>query len=177
MLRAPSASLTPPNPLNTFAPVKTDGIARHIFFAAAISLALYIAGFVWIEHLNTHKGPWEIEFRTDAEGHPSLTVHQPFLGISNVTVTVADKTVTNLNLARTVRFTGVTNKPPVGELIYFDTMALPGVLTFNLLGHEVEFLPRTMIVDKAEVPWTPGTNLVLTGTGKYEPKADKKRPY
>jgi hypothetical protein len=174
---APAPPLTPPRRVPTFPAVKTEGIARHVFFAAAIALAFYVAGFVWIEHLNHRKGPWEIQFRTDAAGHPSLTVFQPTLGISNVTVTVADRTMTNLNFAATVRFDSVTNTAPVGELIYFDTMALPGVVTFHLLGHEVEFMPRTMIVNKQEIPWAGPTNIVLTGEGKYTPRPPTKKRF
>ena len=32
-------------------------------------------------------------------------------------------------------------------------MFLPGVATMNLLGHEIELMPRTLVVDKKEVPW------------------------
>jgi hypothetical protein len=157
--------------------VKSEGLARHVLFAATVTLALYAAGFTWIEHLNRRHGPWEIEFRTDAEGHLSLTVNQAALGISNLTVSVPDQTVAQSNLSATVRFDNVTNTAPVGELVYFDTRTLPGVLTFNLLGHEVEFMPRTMTVDKEAVAWTSNTNIVLTGAGKYVPKPPKKIRY
>lgn len=157
--------------------MKSEGFVKHVIFAAALTLVVYVAGFWWIEHINHRHGPWEIRFKTDAEGHLSLTVDQPALGISNVTVSVADKALTNRNFSATVRFHDVTNTAPVGELIYFDTRTLPGVLTFNLLGHEVEFMPRTMTVDLEEVAWASGTNIVLTGEGKYVPRPVKKRRY
>ena len=32
-------------------------------------------------------------------------------------------------------------------------MFLPGVVTMNILGHEIELMPRTLVIDKKEVPW------------------------
>ena len=42
---------------------------------------------------------------------------------------------------------------PFGECIYQDLMFLPGVVTMNILGHEIELMPRTLVIDKKEVPW------------------------
>jgi hypothetical protein len=51
---------------------------------------------------------------------------------------------------------------PFGECIYQDLMFLPGVVTMNLLGHEIELMPRTLVIDKKEVPWvTPGNRITL----------------
>jgi hypothetical protein len=33
-------------------------------------------------------------------------------------------------------------------------MCRPGVVTMNLLGHEIELMPRTLVIDKKEVPWS-----------------------
>ena len=43
---------------------------------------------------------------------------------------------------------------PFGKCIYQDLMFLPGVVTMNLLGHEIELMPRTLVIDKKEIPWT-----------------------
>ena len=43
---------------------------------------------------------------------------------------------------------------PFGECIYQDLMFLPGVVTMNLLGHEIELMPRTLVIDKKEIPWS-----------------------
>ena len=56
---------------------------------------------------------------------------------------------------------------PFGECIYQDLMFLPGVVTMNLLGHEIELMPRTLVVDKKEVPWnTPDARIVLQPPAK-----------
>jgi len=51
---------------------------------------------------------------------------------------------------------------PFGECIYQDLMFLPGVVTMNLLGYEIELMPRTLVIDKKEVPWsTPRAQITL----------------
>ena len=41
-------------------------------------------------------------------------------------------------------------------------MFLPGIVTMNLLGHEIELMPRTLVVDKKEVPWsTAGAKVII----------------
>ena len=42
---------------------------------------------------------------------------------------------------------------PFGECIYQDLMFLPGVVTMNLLGHEIELMPRTLVINKKQMPW------------------------
>jgi hypothetical protein len=52
---------------------------------------------------------------------------------------------------------------PFGECIYQDLMFLPGVVTMNLLGHEIELMPRTLVIDKKEAPWsTPGSRITVS---------------
>jgi hypothetical protein len=42
-----------------------------------------------------------------------------------------------------------------------DTTFLPGTLTLRAFGHEIEFLPRVMIIDHEEHPWKPGETIEL----------------
>ena len=52
---------------------------------------------------------------------------------------------------------------PFGECIYQDLMFLPGVVTMNLLGHEIELMPRTLVIDKKEASWsTPGNRITVS---------------
>jgi hypothetical protein len=34
-----------------------------------------------------------------------------------------------------------------------DTTFLPGTVTFELFGHEIELLPRVLMIDHEERPW------------------------
>ena len=37
-----------------------------------------------------------------------------------------------------------------------DTTFLPGTLTFQFFGHEIELLPRVLVLDRQEHPWRSG---------------------
>ena len=43
---------------------------------------------------------------------------------------------------------------------------LPGVITFDLFGHEIELMPRTLVINKKEVPWKSESVIELWPTNK-----------
>jgi hypothetical protein len=53
-----------------------------------------------------------------------------------------------------------------GRVLYEDLTILPGVVTFDLFGHEIELLPRTLIINKKEIPWKSESVLELWPTNK-----------
>src|SRR5205823_7079175 len=116
-------------------------------------LALYLCVFYSIEYWRQRKGPWDVNFVTDAAGNPSIVVYQPRLKISSVELLFPGENVTRSNFSQRVLFDRPLNKVPFGRVLYEDLTVLPGVVTFDLLGHEVELMPRTLIVNKKEVPW------------------------
>ena len=40
-------------------------------------------------------------------------------------------------------------------------MTLPGTATFELFGHEIQLLPRVLIIDRREYPWRPNATITL----------------
>ena len=145
-----------------------------------LTLVLYFAGFYGLEHIRSRKGPWVVVFDVQAT-QPTMTIRQPALGIESFKV-VFDNPNTNGLTSGRVRFDNpklnaqsmektpestqeLKQKPftvPFGECIYQDLMFLPGVVTMNLLGHEIELMPRTLVIDKKEVPWnTAGAQITL----------------
>jgi hypothetical protein len=50
---------------------------------------------------------------------------------------------------------------PFGQCVFMDTTFLPGTLTLQLFGHEIELLPRVLVVDRQEHPWRPATAITL----------------
>jgi len=40
-----------------------------------------------------------------------------------------------------------------GRCVFMDNTFLPGTLTFQLFGHEIELLPRVMMIDHEERSW------------------------
>jgi len=150
------------------------------------TLVLYLAGFYGIEHLRERKGPWRVSFDATAAGGPAMTIRQPELGVDGFRV-VFDGASTNGLASGELTFDepgrnaqSMDKTPessqelkqksfpvPFGECIYQDLMFLPGVVTMNLLGHEIELMPRTLVIDKKEVPWsTPDAQIILQPPAK-----------
>lgn len=127
-------------------------------------LGLYLATFYGIERARLRKGPWEVDFQTNAQGSAMLVVSQPWLGLTNVAIVLHGERATNLPAH--VSFNRVKLLTPFGRVIYEDLTFLPGVVTFDLFGHEVELLPRTLIADRRQVPWQSGAAVDLWPTNK-----------
>ena len=166
-------------PPQTFAPEMKSGITlKSVLLWFIIVLGLYLGVFYGLEYWNQRNGPWEVLFTSDELGNPSVIVSEPRLRISNAKVAFSGERV-ETNLSKKVLFShpSVTLplKMPFGEVIYEDLRTLPGVVTFNFFGHEVELLPRVLIVNKREIPWKPDTVINLAGTNKlaHPPKPPK----
>ena len=138
---------------------------KSIAIVFVVVAVLYFAAFWGIERFREHRGPWEVAFGSDAQGEATLTVSQPALKLSGVRLVVHGERSTNG--PGVVRFDRVQQSVPFGRVIYEDlTFRLPGVVTFDLFGHEVELLPRVLIVNKKEVPWQSGATVDLWPTNK-----------
>ena len=139
----------------------------------AVTLLLYFAGFYGMKHLRERKGPWRVNFDAAAAGGPTMTIYQPALGIDGFRVVFEGADTNGLTSGELVfDDPGLNAQPmdttpessrklkqrafavPFGECIYQDLMFLPGVVTMNLLGHEIELMPRTLVIDKKEIPWS-----------------------
>ncbi len=64
---------------------------------------------------------------------------------------------------------------PFGKCIFLDTTSLPGTVVLDLFGHEIELLPRALIIDRQERPWRSDTTIELTrnpaGSAATQPHA------
>jgi hypothetical protein len=138
--------------------MRSDSLVKHLAIAFAIAVVLYIVSFSWIQHRRVFRGPWEITFVTDAAGRPSLLISQPMLQISQ-TIAFPGRKIAPANLARVQRFEEAVTDLPFGEMIFQDPTFLPGTVTMRLFGHEIELLPRVLIVDKKEIPWRAGQTI------------------
>lgn len=129
-----------------------------VFFGA---LLLYAISFSLIEGARQAKGPWQVTFRTDAVGQPEVSVTQPTLGLSNVHFVFRDARIQQTNFSRTILFDTPITNVPFGRVVFLDTTFLPGTVTLDLFGHEIEFLPRTLVLDRKEVSWKSGARFEL----------------
>jgi hypothetical protein len=159
--------------------MKREPLTKHLLIAGILALAIYAIAYAFIQHRREVKGPWRVEFRSDEAGVPSITIHQPALNITNVTIVFADERAVLDESPRMLVFDDIVSSPPYevpfGEVIYFDTTFLPGVVTFNLFTHEIELLPRVLIINRQQHPWQSNATIPLTGTGKAAPFQKKQK--
>ena len=148
---------------------------KSIVVTFVVVVILYFAFFWGIERFRKHRGPWVVEFGANPEGEATLTVSQVARGLSEVRLVVHGERVTNA--PGSVRFDRVQQPVPFGRVIYEDLTFLPGVVTFDLFGHEVELLPRVLVVNKQQVPWQRGATIDLWPTNKpaVPPQPPKQR--
>lgn len=140
---------------------KRDNPLKHFVLALLLALAVYFLFYNGIEHLRNRKGPWVVTFSSDSAGTAQVVVNQQWLGISNVTLSFPG-TSAKPGESSTFRYSQPRPVPyevPFGRCLFMDTTFLPGTLTFQLFGHEIEFLPRVIILDHQEYPWHSGTNI------------------
>lgn len=150
--------------------MKRDNPAKHFILAFAMALLGYVLVYHFIENRRTRKGPWQVTFTNTPAGIPEIIINQTALSISNVQIEFADMLVTNQlpitnnQLPITMRFSQPKPVPyeiPFGKCIFMDTTFQPGTLTFQLFGHEIELLPRVLVLDRQEHPWESGEVIIL----------------
>lgn len=148
--------------------MKSDGLGRILGIAFVLAVGLYIASFAWIQHKRDSKGPWQVVFLSDNAGVPYLLISQPSLSITNCKITFSEQHIARPNLVRAVYFDGPITNTPFGKVVFQDPTFLPGTVTFDFWGHGVELMPRTLIINKEEIPWQSNTNITLRGAGQLE---------
>lgn len=144
--------------------MKSGFSAKHIVLLFVVVLAAYVALFYYIENRRQSHGPWDVEFQNAPAGTPALLVSQPYLKLRDIKLVLHGETLTNA--PGTIRFDRVKQAIPFGRVIFEDLTFLPGVVTFDLLGHEVELLPRALVVNKKLVDWQSGMTVDLWPTNK-----------
>lgn len=142
-----------------------SGSLRHFIIPFLLAAALYVLTFSCIERRRHVHGPWQVTFTRDSGGMPMLSVNQPYLKIQNVRIVFPNVRVEQPGGPQTLHFEQPPAPPPFpapfGQVIFLDTSFLPGSVTFRLYGHEVELLPRVMVVDQREIAWKSGSILAL----------------
>ena len=144
--------------------MKTGGVARPFILAFVLALVGYVLCYHAIEYRRTRKGPWEVGFTKNAGGEPTLIINQAMLGVTNVQIIFPGETTSATNPAEVMVFNQPQPVPynvPFGQCVFLDLTFLPGTVTFRLFGHEIELLPRVLMLDHDERPWEPGSVRVL----------------
>ena len=142
--------------------MKRGHFLRRIVLLFVLVMIGYVAMFTWIQHRRVVKGPWVVTFATEA-GVPAVVVNQPTLGIRDVRIVFADERVAT-NVTQTLEFSQAREVPfdvPFGKCVFLDPLFLPGTVVLEEFGHEIQFLPRVLTIDKAERPWRSGETIQL----------------
>jgi hypothetical protein len=138
--------------------MKSEGILRPVLVALGLALIIYVGGFSLDQHFRTRRGPWRVTYATEPSGTPFIKVDEPALGISNLKIVFNGESATN---ASGVVAFDIPEKPvPFGSVKFEDLTYLPGTVTLDLFGHEIELIPRTLFINREERPWQ--SNVVIT---------------
>ncbi len=135
-----------------------ERIGRQLLIVFAIVLVCYVAGFWGSEWWRHRQGPWEVTFAVGRDEVVSVEVNQPRLGIAGVRVELPAPGRGRPSAAQTVRFTQPTDRGrvPFGRVKFLDTTVLPGTVTLDLFGNEIELLPRVLVINRQEHAWRSG---------------------
>ncbi len=147
--------------------LKRESALRQFLIVFVIAAAAYAVLFSVIEKMRLRKGPWQVTFG-QAEGTPAIVVDQPRLGITNVTLVFEGQLADRHAIQRPpFRFSEAHPVPfdvPYGRVIFLDTTVLPGTVTMQLFGHEIEFIPRVLVLDHSEHAWRSGEVIRVAAT-------------
>jgi hypothetical protein len=144
--------------------MKPAGQAKHFILAFLLALAGYVICYQLIEHRRAQNGPWLITFAASSDNGPVIVVNQSKLGITNVQISFADKALPGTNAPTTIAFGQPQPVPydlPFGTCVFMDTTFLPGTVTLELFGHQIELLPRVLVIDGQEHPWRAEGQIVI----------------
>jgi hypothetical protein len=136
---------------------------KQVLLVFAVVCVGYFSLFSLIERSRGRKGPWEITFTSDTNGAPMFVVDQEYLGIRGKRVVFQGQKATNPTVR--LSFKEARQFPfaaPVGQCVFLDTSVLPGTVTLRAYGHEIELIPRTLIVDHEEYSWRSQDSVWLT---------------
>src|SRR5258708_36892755 len=136
---------------------------KRFLVAFSIAVVIYLIFYQFIEHRRNRKGPWQVTFTNSVSGDPRIIINQPFLSITNVLMTFAGAPRAG-DAYRTLSFEQPRQVPydvPFGTCVFMDTTFLPGTVTLHLFNHEVELLPRVLVIDRQEHPWLSESTITL----------------
>lgn len=143
---------------------------KRLLIALVIALVFYAVLWNSFEYLRTRKGPWAITFIANTNEPPAIVINQKSLGISNLKLVFEGAQTPPLPEPKTVYFDHPQMNGPFGKWIFDDLMFQPGTVTLEMFGHEVEFLPRVLYIDRKEIPWRSDDVIIV------KPKEEEQGP-
>lgn len=155
-------------------PPKRENFGRHLLIAGLVTVVAYFSLFYLNEWLRSRRGAWEVVF-SSRDGTPELHISQPKMNIREW-IKFEGETVEHFPEPIRWRFDDVMKTNiPFGMVIFHDLTYLPGTVTMNLFGHEIELLPRTLAVNRQPVAWGSKRSILLTPSEKLPPDSVLKK--
>ena len=149
--------------------MKSDRLGKHLVIVALATCVAYFAFYGLGTWLGLRSGPWQAEFLV-AEGVPTMRVSQPNKSI-RAELKFPGETL-EMAAPSTIVFTNVLRtNTPFGTVVFQDLTYLPGVVTLNCFGHELELLPRTLVVDRRQIGWPDAAGVTVEPDWKVPPPA------
>jgi hypothetical protein len=146
-------------------------IWRQIALLGVVVLVGYFGVFNWVERRRFVKGPWQVSF-TQSNSAPVLVINQFTLRITNVMI-VFEGSILATNVSETVAFGQGRAVPfdlPFGKCVFLDPLFLPGTAACEVFGHQIQIIPRVLMIDGIERPWVSGGTFVLTNKPASQPQ-------
>ena len=140
--------------------MQSSGLVKPVWGGLLLALAIYIGGFKFDQYLRTRRGAWQVTFTTEPSAAPAIVVSQPTLHVANLKIVFSGETATNA--PGTVVFDFPQKPVPFGKVKFEDLTYLPGTVTLEIFGHEIELLPRTLYINRKSHPWTSNQTITLT---------------
>lgn len=151
-----------------------ENIWRHVGIAFVAALVIYVTMFACDSRMRTKKGPWRVDFQVTSNREPLLVINQPGLNIENVRIHIVGEVATNTQNGVTFEHPARLGTP-YGRVRFHDLTYLPGTITLDVYGHEIELLPRALFINTQEIGWQNGALHVLTPTNKIPGLKDRDR--
>lgn len=144
---------------------------KSIALTFVLALVFYFIAYSWLSQRQVRKGPWQVVFTSDPTGVPVIVITQPNLGLSNVTLRFPEEKIPATSSTSLVLFDTPQKPVPFGTLLYDDLMFLPGIVTFDLFGHEIELQLHDVVLNRSKHPWQSGETISLWATNKLPASA------
>ena len=152
--------------------MQPSGFAKPVLTGLLLAVVIYAGGFALDQHLRTRRGPWEVTFTAEPSGAPAIIVNHRSLNIANLKIVFLGETAATVH--RAVVFDFPKRPVPFGKVKFEDLTYLPGTVTFDLFGHEIELLPRTLYINRKAHPWNSNEGITLSSTDKPAPLPEPK---
>ena len=159
-----------------------EDIFKFVAKTALIAAVVYVGFYSFDQWMRNKDGPWEVTFDKDANGTPMLVINWAARGFSDCKVLFPGESVPDGFQTVSTNYVDPSHLPlniPFGEWFFADLTYLPGTVTYDLFAedtnatskgrrHEIELLPRGLVVNRKAHPWKGGMRIEVSAGDKQD---------